>query len=126
MSYSLDTSQNVWRLTFSGTLTGDDLQKLSEEVEKSEQTSPSAFNRLVDMRQLKGISIGFSEMSDLASRRRRQKFSNNIKSALVTNHPIQYGFARMYQTLLSHPQITVKVFQDETEALNWLSRYDLT
>ena len=125
MGYAIDTTKSIWRITFLETLTNDDLRKLLDDADAIEKPAPVVANRIVDFRQLETINIGFHELSDFAAGRRRLGFPNNLKSAILTNNPVQYGFARMFQTILEHPQITVRIFNNETDAIEWLSQSDI-
>jgi hypothetical protein len=49
-------------------------------------------------------------------RRRTQRFANSIKSAVVASRPVQVGFARMYQTLNTNPQVEIQIFAALAEA----------
>lgn len=120
MGYVIDLSQHVWRITFSTTLTNEDIALLAKDSARLDASQPVVPNRLVDLRQLEAISIGFLEMSRFTEQRKAAKLPNNVKSGFVTNSPIQVGFARMFQTLLDHPQIEVRIFNDEKAALEWL------
>ncbi|MDE3056545.1 MAG: hypothetical protein KGJ59_01125 [Bacteroidota bacterium] len=120
MPYTLETSKSLWRVIFSGTVIRDDLRSLVVKAEGLEKASAIGVNRLIDLRGAQAINIEFSDVSDFVARRRSFKLPNNVKSAFLTSDPVQFGFARMFQTILDHPQITVEVFENEKEALDWL------
>jgi hypothetical protein len=40
----------------------------------------------------------------------------------VAGRPIGKGYARMFQALNDHPQITIEVFSDRETALRWLAQ----
>jgi len=121
MGYIIDVSQSIWRIVFSETLTSADLRQLAKEAAEIETNTPVVASRLVDLRELCTITVGFSEVGDLAAARRSLTLPNSIRSALLVSNPVQLGYARMFQTLLEHPQIEVRVFSDEKDALVWLS-----
>lgn len=121
MAYHIDTSQPIWRITFSGTLSNRDLQELLNDARNLEKDKSAVPNRLADLRQLEAIEVGFSEMSSLATARRSHTLPNAIKTALLTKGPVQFGIARMFQMLLEHPKIQVQVFSEEADALRWLA-----
>ena len=118
MSYSLTFEQGLIRVVMSGALTGDDLVRLADELSSHEDGA--APDRVTDMTALTGIDVGFDEIFALARRRRASELANPVRSALVAATPLQHGFARMYQTLNDHPQITLRIFPDMAAALAWL------
>lgn len=122
MAYTFDSSKNIWRVTFSGTLTGGDLNGVLKQLAELDRTRPTVPNRFVDLTQVEGVAIGYPDMDHFTRGRREYTLANKVKTALVTSNSIQYGFARMFQTLLNHPQVSVRLFDDEKDALDWLSR----
>ena len=122
MAYSIDTTHPIWRVTFSGALTSDDIRNILNDARSIEKAAPVPRDRIVDCRSLQSIEIGYSEFSYFASERRKDNFDRPIKTAIVTGNRFQYGFARMFQSLLEHPQIEVAIFDDENKALAWLSQ----
>jgi len=43
-----------------------------------------------------------------------------IRSALVADKPIQFGFARMFQMLNDNPRVQIRIFGNLEEAQQWL------
>lgn len=64
--------------------------------------------------------LSFPELHAFAAKRRAAPLKNPVKSAIVAGDAVQYGFARMYQTLNAHPNLQVEIFQSEAVALAWL------
>jgi len=64
--------------------------------------------------------LSFPELHAFAAKRRAARLKNPVKSAIVAADAVQYGFARMYQTLNEHPHLQVEIFQSEAVALAWL------
>jgi hypothetical protein len=62
----------------------------------------------------------FGDLHVFATKRRAVRMKNPVKSAIVAADAVQFGFARMYQTLNENPDITVEIFQSEEPALAWL------
>ena len=103
-----------------GTVTAQDLVDLVEQVAALESAQPTAPDRIVDVTEAEAMNAGFPEMLGLAQRRRAAELRNPIRSAVVTSNDVQYGMARMYQTLNDHPQITLRIFKSLSEATDWL------
>ena len=61
------------------------------------------------------------DIQNFARRRRETRYPNPFRNAILAPQPVQYGYARMFQTLIDHPDITTQVFSDEAAALAWLN-----
>ena len=99
---------------------GCDLFKLMDAAEEIENRSTVIPHRLTDLTQAAGMDVRFPDIFTLAMRRKARPFPNPFKSAIVACQPIHVGFARMFQTLNDHPQITIRIFPTFNEARNWL------
>jgi len=121
MPFAIDSSQAVIRFTLSGTLTNQDLQELGSEAERLDRSFAVVPHRLTDCRPITRLEINFGGVLALARERLKLEFPNTFKSAIVAGDVVQYGFARMFETLNDHPQIVIAVFSDEAEAMRWLS-----
>ncbi len=103
-----------------GVIALPDLLAYGKRFEALEASLPVAPHRLAD---LSGGAVGdldFLEMNQYAATRRTAKLKNPVKSAIVAADAVQFGFARMFQTLNSNPDIQVEIFQNEETALAWL------
>ncbi len=121
MAYALDLSGAIWRVNCSGTFTGDDLVRLADDADKVESGRASLPNRLTDLRGVTTVNLRFDDMQQFVRKRQAKIFPNDLKSAVIATDALHHGFARMFQTLLDHPQIAVRIFRNEPEALAWLS-----
>ena len=90
-------------------------------VEKLERSRLPVPHRISDLSKVSHINIGFPGIFELAERRKATRFPNAFKSAIVAPQPVQMGFARMYQALSKHPQITIRIFTDLATAEAWLA-----
>ena len=122
MGYRIDANQNIWRVVFSRTLTNSDLLEIVQKIKTIDTNNPVAPDGIVDMRDLDNIDLGFSDVNSFDESVRGHSLPNNVKVALLADRPIQYGFARMFQTLFNHPQVELEVIEDEKDALEWLSK----
>jgi hypothetical protein len=121
MSYSIDKSSEFVRVTYVGSLDNNDIQGVLKDSLMKEGDDLRLTNRIEDMRQLHGIKIGFDELMDFTNSLRAIQLPMVVKSAILTNNMLQYGIARMFQTILEHPQMVIKIFSDEEKAYQWLS-----
>jgi hypothetical protein len=72
------------------------------------------------MTDLARFDVGFNSVDALASRRRESRVVGPTRTAILVMNELQFGVARMYQTLNDHPQITTRIFRDRDEAMRWL------
>jgi hypothetical protein len=124
MSYSIDTTTKFIRVVYEGTLETKDIQGVLKDTLIAEGEKLNGINRIDDLRKLKGIAIGFTELSGFTESLRKIQIPKIVKSAILTSSPIQYGTARMFQIILDHPKVQVAIFSNEEEAHNWLSAVD--
>jgi hypothetical protein len=120
MSHSIEKSTELTKITYWGTLTNDDI----EGVVKNAVDNLELSNRIEDMRNLHDVSIGFKELLSFTQILEKMEIPQTVKSAILTGSPLQYGIARMFQTILSHSQMKIQVFTDEEKARSWLSSSD--
>ena len=111
-------------VTISGTVDADDLLAIGDAIIEIEMGGTYTPHRLVDMREIDDASIGYPEMARLVDRSRARPLHASLRSALLVAQPLQTGFARMFQILNDHPQVTVRIFEDEPSARVWLENGD--
>jgi hypothetical protein len=124
MAFAAEMVGGYIRIRLYDTLTDADLRGLAEAViaiEATQQTTPS---RIADMTGLTRFDVGFNGVDALASRRREIRVVGTSRTALLVGNEMQFGVARMYQTLNDHPQITTEIFRDADAALRWLAEPD--
>lgn len=78
-------------------------------------------DRVADLSTVEGVSLNFSAITNYAAARRTAPLKNKVKAAIVAPHPLQYGFARMFQTLNDNPDINMEIFTDTDSGLAWIS-----
>jgi hypothetical protein len=105
-----------------GVLSHADLVAVAKELERLEDESPVPKNRLCDLTSLEDIEVGFQSVLELADTRTRRALATPVKSALIARRPMHFGFARMFQTLNTNPQIEVRIFASKEEALQWFTK----
>ena len=120
MAVEFEYDGPIFIIRLLGTLEPADLVRISAKVLDVEAQSAEAPPRLADFRGLSDLKIGFIDMSELADRSIARPLANRIKSALLISQPVQLGFARMFETLNTHPMVTIRIFDDEKAARAWL------
>jgi hypothetical protein len=125
MSYALKMEGRILRVEFSGTFSNQDLSRGAIDMAEFEESTAVIPHRIADLRPVDRVEIDFVGVFALAEARRRRRFQNPFKTAIIATDVVRYGFARMFQTLNDHPQIVIAIFGDEKEALLWLELPDL-
>ena len=120
MSYQTQFEGPIWRVTFFGALTRDDILKALEDLIAAERGIKTMPPRITDMSRVTDIQVRSEHMMTSARARRVIKFANSFKSAIIAPESNQLGFARMFQILNDNPQIKIEIFSDETSALAWI------
>ena len=120
MAYELHREDPILRVVFSGVLTNRDLSRALEELAQIEAELDVVPDRITDIRPVDRLEIDFAGALALAEARRRRVYKNAFKTAFIAADAVHIGAARMFQTVSSHPQISVEIFTDEESALHWL------
>ncbi|GLC25143.1 hypothetical protein [Roseisolibacter agri] len=120
MGFEVRLEGPLLRMRFFDALTHADLAGLAEEMLACEARLPVTPSRLSSLTEVTHVEVGFSEMLAFVERRRAVGPRQPIRSALVVTEAVQFGIARMFQTLNDHPLVTVCIFHDEAAALAWL------
>jgi len=120
MPFELAHSGSWLRLTLSGHVSVEDLLAAAAAVDALEARTAPAPHRITDLSQVTDFGLTTSEMRTIVSRRLLKTFANGFKSAIVAPEVLHVGYARMFQILNDHPQITIEVFRTRDEAERWL------
>lgn len=112
----------VLEIVFSGLASNEDLRRLAEYTLELEAREPVSPDRLVDLSAVNELALDFPAVEQLAQQRIAQPPRNPIRSAVVAPRPVQYGVARMYQSLNTAPTIELRIFRDRAAAEAWLGR----
>lgn len=102
-----------------GVLDIEDLDAVAAEVERLEDAGVMG-DRLTDLTALEHINVGFEEVFGVALKRAQRQIRAPVRSALVADKPVQFGFARMFQILNDNPRIQIRIFGTRAEAEQWL------
>jgi hypothetical protein len=120
MPYSITMEPTFLRIVLRGAVTNQDLQALADALVTIEMSSAVTPHRLTDLSAVTEPQLTYPAVRAWAERRKAQMLANPVKSALVAPRPILLGFARMFQTLNEHPQITIEIFATVESAEAWL------
>jgi hypothetical protein len=119
MPFEIRDEGNFYSARLFGVLDRADLDAVMQEVERLEDEGVLR-DRLTDLTALDRIDVGFEEVFALAVKRGERAVPAPIRSALVANRPVQFGFARMFEMLNDNPRIQIRIFGNLEEAQRWL------
>jgi len=125
MAYEMRTEGGVLKIVFSGTFTNADMSRAATELVEVEASSDIVPHRSADLRPVDRLEIDFKGVFGVTDARRRRNLRNPIKTAIIASDIVQFGFARMFQTLNDHPQIVIAIFGNDESAHQWLQLADL-
>lgn len=121
MAYEITNKAGYVLVRLLGQLNMTDLTEVTKPLDEADKMMETSPHRLIDVSEVDGIQLNFTAIHQLTENRRAVKLKNNVKSALVARTPVQFGFARMFQTLNSQSQIEVRIFSDADSALRWIT-----
>lgn len=121
MAYQMRHENGLLKIRLSDTLTNDDLTRAAQEVAALEAACAVVPHRITDVRPVERLEIDFRSILSFCEDRKRRRFPNGFKSAVVASDIVHFGFARMFQTLNDNAQISIAIFGDDTTALEWLN-----
>jgi hypothetical protein len=119
MPFEIQDEGKFHSVGLSGVLDRSDLDAVMREIERLEDQGLLQ-DRLTDLTALERIDVGFEEVFALAVKRAERRITAPVRSALVANRPVQFGFARMFQMLNDNPRIQIRIFGNLEEARQWL------
>jgi hypothetical protein len=120
MPYKIATVGTYVEMRFVGAVSSQDIRDCLAELEQIESRSTPVPDRITDLSESEMVNISFDVLDELARRRTTTVLKNKVRSAIFAPRPVQYGLARMFQTLNDNPNIVVHVFWDGGHARNWL------
>ena len=119
MPHEIDLESAILRIRVDGHVSAAELTECAEKLDRMEDALPTTPNRIVDLGTAV-VVVDFFAILAVAERRIGHRYPNAFKSAIVAPEPAQFGTARMYASLVHHPQIEVGVFTDLQEAEAWI------
>lgn len=120
MAYSLSFDGPLLLIRCFDTLTMADLGAIVDDVIELEQGGTHTPPRMTDLRAVTDSAVRYPDLAKLAERTRTRPLAAPVLSAIVVSQPVQLGYARMFQTLNEHPHVTMRIFEDEVAAREWL------
>jgi hypothetical protein len=121
VAFDSKIAQRIVYLTFRGCVTAEDLRDMADLFAKIETEARVSPDRMVDLSAIEGLNLNFSAIMNYAAARRNAPLQNTVKAAIVAPQTLQYGFARMFQTLNVNPDISMEIFIDQASGLAWIA-----
>ena len=121
MGIERNLSAELIKIIFSGEVSADEFNITVGEVTEFELEQEKVPDKLV-LLQTNSIDLDFDKMFPNAKLREATQYSSNSKTAIVVSSDITYGLARMWQSMLNTPLISVEIFHAEDEAISWLNQ----
>jgi hypothetical protein len=122
MPYQIQSKGQILRVTFSGHVTKDEFVDSGRELLSLRATLERQPDQLTDLSSIEKQDTDYALVQPVSRELREQVFSNTFRFAMVAPTPFSFGLARMFQSLVEHPQIHMRVFKSKDEAEKWLAR----
>jgi hypothetical protein len=120
MPFVITEESELFYIKFTGVVTAGDLVEAAAVAWAAEKPKAVTPPRITDLSEATSMEIDFKAVWQLAENRKSKSFPNAFKSAIVAPKDHLLGFARMFQTLNDHPQITIRIFRDLPSAREWI------
>ena len=120
MPYTITMESTFLQIFLYDVVTHHELHVLVDALAAIELSRAVTPLRLCDLSAMTEPHPTYPDVRALAEPRKAQTLANAVKSALVAPRPTHRGFARMFQTLNEHPQITIEIFATVAAAEAWL------
>lgn len=121
MPFQIIPQPGFLRVVITGRLTREEIFAVGMAVREVEERSERVPDRLTDVSGVEISDITGEDIQSFARRRREARYPNPFRNAIFAPQPAQFGYGRMFQTLVDHPDITTQVFSDEVSAIAWLT-----
>jgi hypothetical protein len=119
MAVAVERRPGLVVIVFSGDVSVDDLVDLAHELDAIDAVTPG-LPRFADTTPATGARFTFEDVARLTEDRRSGRRPESVQIAILARSDVAFGLARMYQSMLGHPQITMEVFRDRAAAMAWL------
>jgi hypothetical protein len=120
ISYEIDEVNGWVRMVGSGVITDDEVLAYRQSLVADPRFHPS-MKLLSDMRGIESVQVtagGIRRLVHEESTHAQQLAARRL--AIVTDSPVAYGMARMYQMLAENAGGAIQVFRRVEEATAWL------
>lgn len=120
MAIQYNSKYNISIWTPNGILTLDGIVKELNEFIELEKNKPP-FNRFSNLTEADFSQIKYEDVRQIYLLRRAEYKSVPVKSVFLVKTDLQFGIARIYQTLMADTPINVEIFKTPFECANHLN-----
>jgi hypothetical protein len=121
MPYQISQDSLLIRLTYAAYVSRDDVLNSAHAIIDLGSQCAHRPDQLTDLTAIKQSETGYDVLMPVGIERRTRTFPNTFKHAIVAPTELPFGLARMFQSLVSNPQIDTQIYKTVTEAEQWLS-----
>ena len=121
MPYQIQVHAQIIRIILTGYVTKTEMIDLACETALLDANFGRTFDRLTDLSAVEKSDSDYETISSLAKERQKRIFQQKFRSAIVAPNPLDYGCARMFQTLSENPSVDRQIFKTMVEAELWLA-----
>ena len=115
--YEIDRERQIVFAKAAGTVTIDDLVMARRTLAMNPNFDPT-FPVVADLRGVTEFAFGLQELESFAAMTKAQ---HSRITALVVSNPLEFGYARMFQTLRDNTDYpTGRIFHDLGSAIRWV------
>ena len=121
MTVKFTEVEDFLELIFSDEYTLDEVHWVLGKVSDAERkANKNSFRRLVDLTQAVPSNMNFETMFQIKEAREAKVMNVKSKTAIIVNTDVQFGTARMWQSMGPHGGALVEIFRDKDLAIEWL------
>jgi hypothetical protein len=121
MPYCIQAESRLLRVTYTGHVTEAELFETARELAALRATYERQPDQLTDYSGIETQDTNFELLQPISAELKKRVFLNEFRVALLAPTPVSFGLARMFQSLIDHPKIYMKIFKSHDEAEKWLA-----
>ena len=121
MSFTIKQEEYFIRVDLNKGFSSVDLASVvmaSGELESLSEMTP---NKLVVIN-IKVLDLRFDDLFPQAKFRESIDFASEFKTAIVVNNEVNFGTARIWQSIMNSTKASIEIFRSEAEAMEWLQQ----
>ncbi len=118
--YDFNVEESYVAIGFYGIVTAAELSEIMVRFREIEARTGIVPNRIADFSRAEEIKINFPQIGSYVDKLRSRTWKNDVRSALIARTHLQFGVARMFQTMAENTQVEVRIFSEYLPALQWV------
>ena len=122
MPFNIEFDNGITRTTLHGVIVPDDVASILEQTFQYEANTGDVVKRLTLFGEVSDFQVKFTTLFPISVIRRNQILGKEVRSAFVASNPTEFGFTRMWQSLVEGPNLRCQIFETLEEAELWLDQ----